>query len=423
MNFEEHAAKPLLGAAGIAVPRGRLVRSAAEARAAAAGLAGAVVVKAQVPAGKRGKAGGIRTADTAEEAAAAAEAILGMEIAGHRVQSVLVEERAAIAAEYYAAVLSDAASKGPLVMFSTAGGMDVEEVAASMPDRLRRTPVDIARGLDLESARSMLEGLGLGDDETPVAGVLVALYRAWRENDAELLEVNPLARLEDGRLVALDCKFTLDDSGIKRREALAQNGSPERLTGLEARGQALGLKYIELDGDIGVLANGAGLTMTTMDVITRHGGQPANFLEIGGEAYTKATPALALVLDNPRVRCLVVNFCGAFARTDVMTGGVIDAWEALAPSIPVFFSVHGTGSAEARAMLRERLGVTPCETMDEAIAAAVAAARASGRGPHGDRGGDREAGADADTDAGGGAGGHGSPGADGTACRVAGDAP
>ena len=379
MNFEEHAAKPLLHAAGIAVPGGRLARSAGEASAAAAELAGPVVVKAQVPIGKRGKAGGIRTADTAEEAARAADTILGMDIAGHCVEAVLVEERAAIATEYYAAVLNDAASKGPLVIFSSQGGMDVEEVAASMPDRLRRVPVDIARGLDAGSARSMLDGLGLGPDEAPVADVLVALYGAYRDNDAELLEVNPLARLDDGRLVALDCKFTLDDSGIKRREALAAKGSPERLTGLEARGQALGLKYIELDGDIGVLANGAGLTMTTMDVITDHGGRPANFLEIGGEAYTKAKPALALVLDNPGVKCLVVNFCGAFARTDVMTGGVLDAWEALAPSVPVYFSVHGTGSTEARAMLRERLGVTPYATMDEAIAAAVAAAREAGR--------------------------------------------
>ena len=399
MNFEEHAAKPLLRAAGIAIPRGRLARSADEARTAAAELGGAVVVKAQVPTGKRGKAGGIRTAGDAAAAGRAAEAILGMDVAGHRVESVLVEERAAISAEYYAAVLNDAASKGPLVMFSPEGGMDVEEVAASMPDRLRRAPVDIARGLDLESARAMLEGLDLGAGglpaakasaaeesaaetavaETTVAGALVALYRAYRDNDAELLEVNPLARLEDGRLVALDCKFTLDDSGVKRREALAKKGAPERLTELEARGQALGLKYIELDGDVGVLANGAGLTMTTMDVIAHHGGRPANFLEIGGEAYTKAKPALELVLDNPRVRSLVVNFCGAFARTDVMTGGVLDAWEALAPSIPIFFSVHGTGSAEARAMLRERLGVAPCETMDEAIAAAVAAADAAGR--------------------------------------------
>ena len=376
MNFEEHAAKPLLRAVGIATPRGCLARSAGEARAGAARLGVPVVVKAQVPVGKRGKAGGVRTADDAAAAGEAARAILGRDIAGHRVESVLVEEQAVIAAEYYAAIFNDSASKGPLVMFSPEGGMEIEEVAVSRPDRVRRAPVDIMRGLDLESARAMLDGLGPEIDEASIAKTLVALYRAYRDNDAELLEVNPLALLENGRLAALDCKFTLDDSGIKRREALASTGSPEPLTTLEARGQALGLKYIELEGDVGVIANGAGLTMTTMDVITHHGGKPANFLEIGGEAYTKARPALELVLANPRVTCLVVNFCGAFARTDVMTGGVLDAWEALAPSIPVFFSVHGTGSTEAREMLRQRRGVTPYPTMDEAIADAVATARA-----------------------------------------------
>ena len=294
---------------------------------------------------------------------------------------MLVEERAAIAAEYYAAVLNDTASKGPLVMVSPDGGVDVEEIAASMPERLRQTQVDILKGFGPDAARAMLGGLGLGADEEPLAETLAALYRAYRENDAELLEVNPLARLSDGRLVALDCKFALDDSGIQRQEALAQAGSPDPPTALEARGQALGLKYIELDGDIGVLGNGAGLTMTTMDVIAHHGGRPANFLEIGGAAYTKAKPALELVLDNPKVACLVVNFCGAFARTDVMTAGMLDAWEALDPTIPVFFSVHGTGSAEARAMLQERLGVRPHQRMDEAIVAAIAAARDAGGSP------------------------------------------
>ena len=381
MNFEEHAAKPLLRAAGIAVPRGHLARSAGEVEAVASELGVPVVVKAQVPTGKRGKAGGIRTADDPAAARDAAGAILGMEIAGHRVEAVLVEERVAIAAEYYAAVLNDAESKGPLAMVSPEGGMDIEEIAASMPDRLRRAHVDILQGFDLEAARAMLQGLGLGGDEQPVAETLVALYRAYRDNDAELLEVNPLARLADGRLVALDCKFVLDDSAIQRRQDLAGMGSPEPLTELEARGRAGGLRYIELDGDIGVLANGAGLTMTTMDVIAHHGGRPANFLEIGGDAYTKARPALELVLDNPRVSCLLVNFCGAFARTDVMTAGLLDAWKALKPSLPVFFSVRGTGSAGARAMLRRRLGATPYQTMDEAIVAAVAAARDAGGPP------------------------------------------
>ncbi len=378
MNFEEHAAKPLLQAAGIAIPRGRVARCVGEAEAAAAALGVPAMVKAQVPAGKRGKAGGIRRAGDPEAVRDAASAILGMEIAGHRVASVLVEEQMQVAAEYYAAVLSDAASKGPLVMFSPEGGMDVEEIAASMPDRLGQAAVDILHGFDLDSARALLGGVGIDGDEAPVADTLVALYRAYCDNDAELLEINPLARLEDGRLVALDCKFVLDDSGIQRRQELAGTGSPETLTALEARARALGLRYIELDGDIGVLANGAGLTMTTMDVIAHHGGRPANFLEIGGDAYTKARPALELVLDNPRIKCLLVNFCGAFARTDVMTGGLLDAWEALTPTIPVYFSVRGTGSAEAQAMLRERLGVTPCETMDEAIVAAIAAARDAG---------------------------------------------
>ena len=378
MNFEEHAAKPLLQAAGIATPRGRLARSAAEAEAAAVALGVPVVVKAQVPTGKRGKAGGIRTADGPKAAHDAADSILGMEITGHRVSSVLVEKQAEIAAEYYAAVLNDAASKGPLVMFSPEGGMDIEEIAASKPDRLRQAPVDIMHGFDLAAARALLDGLCLGADEEPLSETLAALYRAYRENDAELLEVNPLARLADGRFLALDCKFVLDDSGIQRRQDLADRGSPETLTALEARGKDFGLRYIELDGDIGVLANGAGLTMTTMDVITHHGGRPANFLEIGGAAYTKARPALELVLDNPKVKCLLVNFCGAFARTDVMTGGLLDAWEALKPTIPVFFSVRGTGSAEAQAMLRERLGVSPFETMDGAIVAAIVAARDAG---------------------------------------------
>ncbi len=374
MNFTEAAAKPLLRAAGIATPDGQVAATPDEA-AAAAGAVGACVVKAQVPAGKRGKAGGIRLAATPDEARAHAGAILGMTIGGHPVDTVLVEAQIPIERELYAAVLNDPASRSPVVMFSAVGGMDIEAIAEAHPEQLRRTPVDIRRGFAAEDARALLAGADLGGREDAVADVLVQLYRAYAGNDAELLEVNPLCLVAGGRVMALDCKFTLDDSALKRREALAAGGTPDRLTDLEARGQALGLKYIALDGDIGVLANGAGLTMTTMDVISHLGGRPANFLEIGGEAYTKATPALKLVLDNPRVKALVVNFCGAFARTDVMTAGVLDAIDELAPTLPMFFSIHGTGAADARAMLHERLGVEAYPTMDEAIAAAIAAAR------------------------------------------------
>ena len=373
MNFEEYASKPLLAASGIDVPRGRLARSADEAAAAAAEL-GAVVIKAQAPTGKRGKAGGILPATNADEARAAASRILGMDIGAHRVERLLVEEQANIAREFYAAVLNSPVSKGPLVMFSATGGMDIEEIAKTDSQAMREASVDIRNGFDRGAADSMIEGLDLGEAKDAVAEFLVNLYTSYCRNDAELMEVNPLALLVDGRLVALDCKFVLDDSGVKRQPELEGRGTPERLTTLEERGRDLDLRYIQLDGSIGVLANGAGLTMTTMDVIAHYGGVPANFLEIGGAAYTKAKPALELVLDNPNVRSLVVNFCGAFARTDVMTEGVIDAWQALAPEVPVFFSVHGTGSEEAVAMLKERLGVTPYPNMDEAIVAAIAAA-------------------------------------------------
>lgn len=380
MNFEEHASKLLLAASGIHVPRGRVAVSADQAAAAAAEL-GPVVIKAQAPTGKRGKAGGILPAANDAQAREAAHRILGMDIGGHRIERVLVEEQASIAREFYAAVLNSPGSKGPLVMFSATGGMDIEEIARTDGKAMREAAVDIRVGFDGAAAGRLLTGLDLGEAKPDVADFLVRLYACYCKHDAELLEVNPLAVLTDGRLMALDCKFVLDDSGVKRQPELAGRGTPERLSALEERGRDLGLRYIGLDGSIGVLANGAGLTMTTMDVIAHHGGEPANFLEIGGEAYTKAKPALELVLDNPNVKSLVVNFCGAFARTDVMTEGVIDAWQVLAPEVPVFFSVHGTGAEEAIAMLESRLGVTPHPNMDEAIIAAIAAvAPQPGRG-------------------------------------------
>jgi succinyl-CoA synthetase beta subunit len=373
MNFEEHAAKPLLAQRGIAVPEGGLAGSPDDAARIAARL-GAVVVKAQVPAGKRGKAGGVRLAATPAEAGSHARAIIGMTIAGHVVEKVLVEQQVPIARELYAAVLNDAASKGPLVMFSTEGGMDIEEVAAAAPDQLRRRPVDIRKGFARKDADGLVQGLALGAAEGKVADALARLYEAYAALDAELLEINPLVVAKDGRVLALDCKLVMDDSGVVRHPDAARAGTPEKLTGLEARARAAGLKYIDLDGDVGVLANGAGLTMTTMDMVRHYGGRPANFLEIGGEAYTQARPALELLLSKPGIRSLVINFCGAFARTDVMTSGVVEAIEALRPRLPIFFSVHGTGDEEAIRILKERLGVTPLPTMNDACKAAVDAA-------------------------------------------------
>ena len=375
MNFDEHAAKSLvLAPAGIPVPRGQICRTAKEA-AQAVRTIGPAVIKAQVATGKRGKAGGIKPADTPEQAERVAAAILGMNIGEHKVERVLVEEQANIAHEFYAAVLTDTDARKPLVLFSTQGGMDIEEVAAAKPDAIRRQHVD----LDVEPGAvdfvSMLAGLQLGDAQASVADILSRLYAAYRRRDAELLEINPLAQLGDRRVVALDCKFVLDDAAAYRQGDIVRFGAPAPMTALEQRGAENGLKFIQLDGNVGVLANGAGLTMTTMDVIRHFGGRPANFLEIGGEAYTKSAAALDLVLSNPGVRSLIVNFCGAFARTDVMAEGVVKAWQELKPAIPVFFSIHGTGEDEAIALVRARLGIEPYDLMEDAIQEAVRAAQ------------------------------------------------
>jgi succinyl-CoA synthetase beta subunit len=272
-------------------------------------------------------------------------------------------------------VLHDTAARKPLVLFSTEGGMDIEEIAAEKPDAIRRLLVDIDSTLQLRDVAALLEPLALNGAAPQIADILLRLYDAYRKHDAELIEINPLAQLADGRVVALDCKFVLDDSSLYRQADLADAGARELATALEQRGQEHHLKFIQLDGNVGVLANGAGLTMTTMDVIRHFGGRPANFLEIGGEAYTKSAVALDLVLSNPGVKSLVVNFCGAFARTDVMAEGVVKAWKELKPKVPVFFSIHGTGEEEAIKLVRDELGIEPFDIMEDAVQAAVRAAQ------------------------------------------------
>ena len=375
MNFEEHAAKSLvLAPAAIPVLRAILCLSAKEAAMAAAQI-GPCVVKAQVPVGKRGKAGGIQLANTPKEAEQVAGQILGMRIGDYTVERLLVEQQAKIVREFYAAVLNDTTLRKPLILFSTEGGMDIEEIAAEKPKAIRRLAVDIDKAPSAKDISSMLAGLDLGAAEPQVTDILQKLHAAYRARDAELLEVNPLALLADGRVVALDCKFVLDDAAIYRQADIAVGGGASAMTDLERRGAEAGLKLIQLDGNVGVLANGAGLTMTTMDVIRHYGGKPANFLEIGGEAYTKAGIALDLVLSNPGVKSLVINFCGAFARTDVMADGVVKAWAKLKPTVPVFFSIHGTGEDEAVALVRGALGIEPYDFMEDAVQAAVRAAQ------------------------------------------------
>ncbi|MBK1787605.1 succinate--CoA ligase subunit beta [Prauserella cavernicola] len=383
MNLLEHQGKQLLAQAGLPVPRGRVATTPEAAEQAAAVLGCRVALKAQVPAGKRGKAGGIVFADDPAQAREAAAGLLGSELGGNAVDAVLVEQSADIARELYASVLNDPATKGPLVLFCPSGGMDIEEIGARDPELIRRLAVDIRTGLTAASARALVEGLGLGERvEEQASAALLTMYRLYRTVEAELVEVNPLVVTSADDVVALDAKISLDPGALGRHAELVADLVPDQdATGteLERRGRDLGLQFLELDGEVGVLANGAGLTMTTLDAVTHYGGTPANFLEIGGDAYTKATPALRLVLDNPRVRSLVVNFCGAFARTDVMTEGVLTAIEELRPELPIFFSIHGTGEEKAIRLVRERLGVDPYDTMDDAVRAAIAAAAPAGK--------------------------------------------
>lgn len=380
MNLLEHQGKYLLARTGLRVPRGEVVATPADAAAAARRITGRVVCKAQVPTGKRGKAGAVRVVAGPEEAESFAAELLGSQVGGYDVAELVVEEAADIDREFYAAVLDDPVSKGPLVLFSTEGGMDIEEVNASTPELVHRLSVDVRTGLEESAVRGLLSDTDLdAAAQAAVAQALMGLYDVYAGCDAALVEVNPLVLTKDGAVIALDAKVTIDAGSLARQAELLDSlpgGRPQdQGTDLELRGRELGLQFIELDGDVGILANGAGLTMTTLDAVTHFGGRPANFLEIGGDAYTKATPALELVLSNPRVKSLLINFCGAFARTDVMAEGVVNAIEELKPTLPIAFTIHGTGEDEAIALVRDRLGVQPHDLMDDAVAEAVNAAR------------------------------------------------
>ena len=374
MNLLEHDAKELLRAAGIPTPQGAVATSPGQAARIASKL-GEVMVKAQAPAGGRGRSGGIVPAETAAEARQAAASLVGVRLGEHLIREVLVERRVSVEQELYAAVLNHAPSRSTRILFSVCGGVEIEDTARSKPEMLHSLDIDPRSALDTDTASCFLGRAGIEGVLDEVAGILVRMHALYRHHDAELIEINPLAVTRDGRVVALDCKFRVDPAAMTRQPEIASMAANDPLTRLEQSALEAGLKLVELDGNIGVLANGAGLTMTTMDVIAYQGGRPANFLEIGGDAYTKARPALALVLRHPGIRSLVVNFCGAFARTDVMVDGLTQAWMEVRPKIPAFFTLHGTGADRARRLLSERLGAEPYPTMDEAVEAAISAGR------------------------------------------------
>ena len=370
-NLCEYSGKKLLAEAGLKVPRGHVASTVNEVATAYQDI-GPCVLKAQVPIGKRGKSGGIQKANNREEALSIAKHMFDMDIGGHEVKKILLEEVADINTECYVAIINDTRTKGPMLVFSTMGGMDVEEISQQDPTQMIFKPIPFGNTLSKEFILEAIGHLPLVTDK--IVDTIQQLFQVYRMNDAELVEINPLVITSDSEIIALDCKFILDDSSIYRQEKLSSEIAPEKQTTLEKRAAQSGLKYIELDGNVGVIANGAGLTMTTMDAITYYGGKPANFLEIGGEAYTKSKEALEILLQNPRIKSILVNFCGAFARTDVMTEGIVKAWQELEPDIPIFFSINGTGYLEAIAMVREGLNLEPFDLMDDAVNKAVEAA-------------------------------------------------
>ena len=386
MKLHEYQAKEVLARYGVAVPRGRVATTAADAGRAAADLGGRVVVKAQAHTGARGKAGGIRlVADPAAAAAAAAE-LLGSRLvtnqtgpAGLPVDAVLVEECVAIARELYLSVVIDNAAGMPMVIASAAGGMEIEQVAAERPRAIHRQHVDPTCGLQPFQARALAFASGLdGDLLAPAARLIDALVAAFEASDARLIEINPLVVTEQGALLAGDAKFDVDDNALFRQPELARLRDRSQEAERELQAHDAGIdNFVKLDGDIGCLVNGAGLAMATMDAIKLAGGEPANFLDIG-TANRRATvvAALRIIGADPDVRAVLINIFGGLARTDIIAAGVVEAKTAGALPQPTVIRLAGTNVTEGLEILdRAAVELIRAGGFAEAARAAVQAAR------------------------------------------------
>ncbi|MFI7119754.1 ADP-forming succinate--CoA ligase subunit beta [Amycolatopsis sp. NPDC049868] len=378
MDLFEHEARDLFERHGVPVPRGKVVATPESARAVAVELGGSVVVKAQVKTGGRGKAGGVKVVHSPDDAEQAAEDILGMDIKGHRVHQVLVTEASAIAEEYYLSFLLDRAARTFLAMASAEGGMDIETVAATKPDALARIPVDPLTGVDTAMAERIIEAARL---PSAAADAIVALWTVFTEEDATLVEVNPLVLTTDGTVAAVDGKVTLDANAAFRHPSHAEFVDSPDENPLERRAREAGLNYVKLDGDIGVIGNGAGLVMSTLDVVAAAAAEagadgPANFLDIGGGASAEIMAAgLGVILDDEQVRSVFVNVFGGITACDAVAAGIIRALALLGDRAvkPLVVRLDGNNVAEGRRILAEAAHplVTLVDTMDDAAAAAA----------------------------------------------------
>ncbi len=376
MNVHEYQAAELLARHGIPVNAGRLATSPDEAATIAREFGGTVAIKAQVHRGGRGKAGGITRARSPEEARAAAEAILGLDIRSHTVRKLLVVPGVDIAQEFYLGVVLDRPRRQNLLMASAEGGVDIEEVARERPERIVRERADPFLGLRPYQARGVGFALGLPADEVAgFAAVAQKLHDAYLATDATLAEINPLVLTGSGEWLALDAKMSFDDNALFRHPELEALRDPDEEDATELEARRAGISFVKLDGTIGCIVNGAGLAMATMDAVKLHGGEPANFLDVGGGASAEqVAKAFGLVTADPNVRAILINIFGGITRGDVVAQGITEALGRVAVAAPIVVRLSGTNAEEGRRLLAEA-GMTAVDTMDEAATRVVAAAQ------------------------------------------------
>ena len=355
MKIHEYQAKEIMRRYGIPVQPGKIATTPEQAEEIAREFGEPVVIKAQVYVGGRGKAGGIQFGDAPEQARDAASRVLGMDIKGLTVEKVLVTPKIDISDEYYVGIVLDRASQAPVVMVSAAGGVDIEEVAEKTPEKIVKHAIDVRWGLPAWQARDLLAEAGMPSTVVARGGaILAALFRAYEGSDATLAEINPLALTSDGQVLAADGKILIDDNGLARQKEFASWAEPEEANPLEYEAKEEGLTYVKLDGDVGIIGNGAGLVMTTLDMVARSGGKPANFLDIGGGAKAEVMRrALLFVARDPQVRGILVNIFGGITRGEEVARGIIMAQQELPAGMPIVARLAGTGEEEGRALLSD----------------------------------------------------------------------
>ena len=379
MKLQEYRSKEILDRHDVPLLAGETATTPDEARAAAERIGGPVVVKAQVLVGGRGKAGGVKLAATPEEAAARAAEIIGLDIKGVTVKTVLVAPAADIAKEFYVGLILDRAAKAITIIASAEGGVEIEETARTNPEAILRLPLHPLIGLQAHDVRRVSFFLGIPAElRRDFAAVLSGLYRAFTEADADLAEINPLVITDDGRLLALDAKIVLDDSALPRHPDLEAMRDLNEEEPSETAAREAGINFIKLDGTIGCMVNGAGLAMTTMDLVKLAGGEPANFLDIGGGAKAdRVLAAFRIILDDPNVQAILVNIFGGITRGDEVARGIVEARAGLEREVPMVVRIVGTNAEEAAEILRQANLIT-ATSLDDAAAKSVAAAKGAG---------------------------------------------